>query len=194
MQKRGQIRRFDRERGFGFIRPDREHEDIFFHISSVADDEAKQRIGEGAIVRFDVEASEKGPRAVKLSIEKPPRISAKKFFLVGGLLFALFAFALILHYTVFNLLVSYLLAINLVTFALTGYDKGAAGTTALRVPEFVLHVLSVLGGSIGLMFGMGVFRHKTRKGSFKYALLATLALQLFVIRLCSGYFAAYFRH
>ena len=160
----------------------------------MADDEAKQRIGEGAIVRFDVEASEKGPRAVKLSIEKPPRISAKKFFLVGGLLFALFAFALILHYTVFNLLVSYLLAINLVTFALTGYDKGAAGTTALRVPEFVLHVLSVLGGSIGLMFGMGVFRHKTRKGSFKYALLATLALQLFVIRLCSGYFAAYFRH
>ena len=149
MQKRGQIRRFDRERGFGFIRPDREHEDVFFHISAAVDDTAKQGVAEGAIVRFDVELSEKGPRATALSIEQPPRVNPKKFFLVGGLTFTVFCFVLFLNYTIFNVLVSYLLAINLVTFALTGYDKGAAGTTALRVPEFVLHLLSVLGGSIG---------------------------------------------
>ncbi len=61
----------------------------------------------------------------------------------------------------------WLAVINLVTFAYYGYDKYQAKRGGRRVPEVVLHVFAIVGGSLGAFAAMGMFRHKTIKGSFR---------------------------
>jgi cold shock protein len=55
------------DKGFGFISRDGEEKDLFFHstnLSGVTFDELK----EGAAVTFDIEESEKGPRAKNVKL------------------------------------------------------------------------------------------------------------------------------
>jgi CspA family cold shock protein len=47
----GQIKRLVKDRGFGFIRPDGESEDIFFHISAA--EGIFDSLNEGQTVEFD---------------------------------------------------------------------------------------------------------------------------------------------
>ena len=60
----------------------------------------------------------------------------------------------------------YLLAANLLTFVTYGIDKYKARHKKWRIPEATLLLLAALGGSIGALLAMRVFRHKTlhRKG------------------------------
>ena len=55
---------------------------------------------------------------------------------------------------------------NFLNFLLFGYDKFQAKRGGWRIPEKVLLGLSLLGGGIGGLAGMLVFRHKTRKNYF----------------------------
>ncbi len=78
-------------------------------------------------------------------------------------------------------LLSWLLAISLVTFLTYGYDKSIAGSKRTRVPEAVLLALTLLGGTIGAIAGMLVFRHKTAKRSFQVKLGLVLLVQVLFI-------------
>jgi len=62
---------------------------------------------------------------------------------------------------------SYYLAINVITFFVWGFDKLRAKLQEWRIPENTLYVLIILGGGVGALLGMTVFRHKTRKLKFK---------------------------
>lgn len=65
--------------------------------------------------------------------------------------------------------------LNLVSFAVYGYDKRQAKLGERRVPEKKLWLLILVGGFAGAWAGMSVFRHKTSKGSFLFpAVLCTL--------------------
>lgn len=61
---------------------------------------------------------------------------------------------------------------SVVTFLVFGFDKWRAGRAGDRVSEWTLVLLGALGGWVGGLIGMKVFRHKTIKGTFqlKYAL------------------------
>ena len=72
----------------------------------------------------------------------------------------------------------WLIAINLVTFAVYGADKRRARRGAWRVPEKTLFLLPVLGGSVGALLGMRVFRHKTKHWYFVWGVPAILLAQL----------------
>ena len=72
----------------------------------------------------------------------------------------------------------YLLAVNLVLFALMGIDKRKAIQGKWRIPEKTLFGLALAGGSIGGIAGMQLFRHKTKHASFKLGFPAILAAQL----------------
>ena len=72
----------------------------------------------------------------------------------------------------------YLAAINLVTFLVYGIDKLRAKRGAWRVSEKMLFLLPILGGSVGAIAGMKIFRHKTKHRYFKYGLPLILLLQL----------------
>ena len=72
----------------------------------------------------------------------------------------------------------WLIAINLVTFAVYGIDKRRARRGAWRVPDKTLFLLPLLGGSIGALLGMRVFRHKTKHWYFVWGVPAILLAQL----------------
>ena len=70
------------------------------------------------------------------------------------------------------------------TFTVYGVDKAKARRSAWRVPEKTLFLLPLLGGSVGALLGMLVFRHKTKHWYFVWGipliLLAQIALAVWV--------------
>jgi len=83
-----------------------------------------------------------------------------------------------------TVLLVWLAAINLVTFAVYGIDKAKAKRGTWRVPEKTLFLLPLLGGSLGALLGMRVFHHKTKHWYFVWGipliLLAQLALAVWL--------------
>ena len=72
-----------------------------------------------------------------------------------------------------------LAAVNLLAFAVYGWDKARSKVQgARRVPEKTLFLLAILGGSVGAILGMRVWHHKTRHWYFRYGLPAILLVQL----------------
>jgi uncharacterized membrane protein YsdA (DUF1294 family) len=67
-----------------------------------------------------------------------------------------------------------LLVLNGLAFVMFGLDKWRARSLGRRVPERTLILWAALGGWVGGLIGMNVFRHKTAKSGFKlkYALAA----------------------
>ncbi len=87
---------------------------------------------------------------------------------------------------VITLLTSYLAAVNLIGLALMGIDKRKAKKRAFRIPEATLFIVAIIGGSVGSIAGMYLFRHKTRHRSFVLGmpliLLAQIALVYAVLK------------
>lgn len=71
---------------------------------------------------------------------------------------------------VITYLLWYLAAVNLVTFTVYGVDKAKARRGAWRIPEKTLFLLPLLGGSVGALLGMLVFRHKTKHWYFVWGI------------------------
>lgn len=55
------------EKGFGFITPEGESKDVFFHRNDLVDVDFDS-LSEGNTVTFDKEDSEKGPKAVNVTL------------------------------------------------------------------------------------------------------------------------------
>ena len=72
----------------------------------------------------------------------------------------------------------YLLLINAIGFLLMLSDKRKAIKKRWRIPERTLIGVSVLGGSIGTLIGMHLFRHKTRHLKFSIGIPVILAFQI----------------
>ena len=83
-----------------------------------------------------------------------------------------------------RLLLYYLLAVNLLTFATYGIDKYKARHARWRVREASLLLLAALGGSIGALLGMHLFRHKTQHQKFRYGVPLILLAQAAVAVFC----------
>lgn len=81
----------------------------------------------------------------------------------------------------FDLIVLYAAAVNLAGFFLMGIDKRRAIKRAFRIPEATLFVVALIGGSVGSIVGMHLFRHKTRHWYFLYGMPLIFALQAALI-------------
>ena len=66
-----------------------------------------------------------------------------------------------------DVIISYIVSINVIAFVLYGYDKMISNTDKTRVPEVVLHLVSLVGGSLAALFAQNLFRHKINKYKFK---------------------------
>lgn len=55
------------DKGFGFITPEGEDKDLFFHSNDVVDTEFSD-LNEGDKVTFEKESSDKGPKAVNVTV------------------------------------------------------------------------------------------------------------------------------
>ena len=72
----------------------------------------------------------------------------------------------------------YLLVVNISTVAVYVWDKLSAKQGWQRVPEKILLLLALLGGSVGAMAAMTFFRHKTRHLKFIYGVPLIFVLQI----------------
>lgn len=72
----------------------------------------------------------------------------------------------------------YLLGVNVIAFLLFGIDKKRAIDHSWRIKESTLFLSAIIGGSIGSILGMQMFRHKTKHWYFVFGVPAILILQI----------------
>ena len=75
----------------------------------------------------------------------------------------------------------YLIIINAAGFLLMLADKLKAKRGAWRIPEATLLGAAVLGGSVGALAGMYLFRHKTRHIKFTLGIPLILVAQVVLV-------------
>lgn len=76
-----------------------------------------------------------------------------------------------------GLILYYLLAVNVLTFIVYGFDKRKARRKRWRIPEATLLGLAVIGGSVGAWIAMRLFHHKTLHNKFRYGIPVIFLLQ-----------------
>ena len=81
----------------------------------------------------------------------------------------------------FQILIDYWIVINIVAFVVYGIDKRKAVKHRWRIPEVVLFALAFVGGALGALAGMYVFRHKTRKWYFAWGIPLILFVQVVLL-------------
>lgn len=72
----------------------------------------------------------------------------------------------------------YLVIINFLGFIIMGIDKLKAKRGSRRVPENTLFMFTILGGGVGTILGMYIFRHKTKKKKFTVGMPIILILEI----------------
>ncbi len=80
-----------------------------------------------------------------------------------------------------QVIVIYLLVANLLGFLSMGIDKKRAKNHEWRISEAMLFFFAIIGGSIGSILGMKLFRHKTKHWYFVWGMPAILILQIALI-------------
>lgn len=80
--------------------------------------------------------------------------------------------------TVLQIIICYLVIMNVIGFLFMGLDKWKARKRAWRIPEATLLLIAALGGAVGSMIGMHLFHHKTRHWYFLYGIPAMLVVHI----------------
>ena len=80
-----------------------------------------------------------------------------------------------------NIILGYLLAVNIATFFLYGIDKYKARKGRWRISEATLLTMAAIGGSIGAWAGMRLWHHKTMHKKFKYGIPLIIIMQIALV-------------
>ena len=78
----------------------------------------------------------------------------------------------------YNVLFCYFVFINILALLLCLYDKYAAKRRLWRISEAALLIVSLLGGSIIMLFTMHIIRHKTKHKKFMLGIPLIIILQV----------------
>ena len=179
---RGRITSWKLERGFGFIKPSDPGEDVFVHVSSLAN--GRRTPIENEIVTYTIKVDSQGrPQAHDVhflsdwySVSPPFGIAASFLLVLTGLvLFGTLPFAVLALYSI----------ASLIAFLAYARDKAAAQQHRRRTAENTLHLLALCGGWPGALIAQHVFRHKTRKRSFILSFWGTVAINCGTLAMAS---------
>jgi uncharacterized membrane protein YsdA (DUF1294 family)/cold shock CspA family protein len=182
VERRGVVVSFDPDRGFGFIRASGMPDDVFVHVSEIVGDPESagdRLLRPGQRVRFVVEGSERGPRAVRVVPGKAglPPSAASALFVLGVLIPSSGG----LHWAGLPWPISWFLVITVGTFAIWAWDKHRATRGLRRIPETALLGLAGIGGTLGALLGIGLLGHKRRKPRLLIALGGIATAQLILL-------------
>jgi uncharacterized membrane protein YsdA (DUF1294 family) len=86
----------------------------------------------------------------------------------------------------FKIIIIYAVIINIIGFFSMLIDKRRAIKNKWRIPEKTLFLIAIIGGSVGSIAGMRLFRHKTKHWYFAYGMPAILLIQIVIISLLLG--------
>lgn len=77
-----------------------------------------------------------------------------------------------------ELIAFYFLIINIIAFIIMYVDKVKAIKHEWRISENTLMTIAAIGGSVGALLAMNIFRHKTKHPKFYLGIPALLIIQL----------------
>ena len=80
-----------------------------------------------------------------------------------------------------NIILYYLLAVNIATFLLYGVDKYKAKKNKWRISEATLLTMAAIGGSIGDWICMRLWHHKKMHKKSKYGIPFIITLQIALV-------------
>ncbi len=83
--------------------------------------------------------------------------------------------------TIEQLILIYLIAINVVTFFAYYIDKWKAKRSKWRISEATLLGMAVIGSSIGAWLGMRVWHHKTMHKKFQFGIPLIIVVQIALV-------------
>lgn len=176
MRFEGNLKSWNDERGFGFIKPRLGGQDIFVHIKSIERGSRRPEIG--LPVSFEVALNPDGKkRATRVQIIHPSRTVRRKrdpsaaswgtatFFAIPLFLVVFVVTALVWRVPAWVAGV-YCIA-SVACFIAYAADKSAAIAGRWRIPEGTLIFLGLVGGWPGAIIAQQVLRHKSIKAEFR---------------------------
>ena len=83
-------------------------------------------------------------------------------------------------FTIKNIII-YFVIINILGFLIMYIDKQKAKKGKWRIPEKTLFIITALGGGIGTIAGMYLFRHKTQKLKFVLGFPTILISEIIIV-------------
>ncbi|MFT4569858.1 MAG: uncharacterized membrane protein YsdA (DUF1294 family)/cold shock CspA family protein [Hyphomicrobiaceae bacterium] len=173
--KKGTIRKWNDDRGFGFIQPDGGGPDVFAHISAFEISDGR-RPNESEPVLYTIDENARRPRAttVRSAARQRPKPSyfATAFALVAIAVFLAWIWGIVPFGPIFG---AYL-GMSILTYAFYYVDKRRAETNRWRITETSLHVMEALGGWPGALVAQLALRHKTQKPDYQRVYWAIVAV------------------
>lgn len=82
---------------------------------------------------------------------------------------------------IYEIIVSYIIVVNILGLIMMGLDKFKAKTDSWRISERRLFLIALIGGSIGAIAGIYLFRHKTKHFYFLIGMPLILFLQYYIL-------------
>lgn len=104
----------------------------------------------------------------------------------GLMLWLVFAVLIVIaseYFTQIPLFVSSLVALNVSVYLVMMIDKFQATQSSRRLSERSLFIMTLLGGSIGMVSAMYSLHHKNRKTSFQMVVWGVVLIQLIILYL-----------
>ncbi|WP_394229541.1 DUF1294 domain-containing protein [Shewanella colwelliana] len=176
---KGAITDWNKDKGFGFVRPLGGTDALFVHISSFGIKSAPPLSGQ--VVYFTPSKDKQGRRCATIvdkhgtPLSKKTRPSSTSAIPLTFRLIIVTTFfvGLISSYLMQSLPVDalyYFLVLSLTAFTTFAIDKRAAQLNRRRISERSLQILSLLGGWPGALLAQQTLRHKSQKRSFRIGL------------------------
>ena len=81
----------------------------------------------------------------------------------------------------YKIIIAYLIIINIAGIMSMYIDKKSAIKKKWRIPEKTLFLFAILGGSVGSIAGMHLFRHKTKHWYFVIGMPFILIIQIVLL-------------
>lgn len=193
----GTLTSWNDDRGFGFISPDGDTGSVgrsstFVHITEFAAPLTRRpRVGDA--LTFELGRSVEGKRQATIvqiagapttaKQRQPASRRQSKSRSADYLPITAFAIGYLVVNAIWPLpiwVAAIYLAASILTFVAYARDKSAATAGRWRIPESTLLLLGFLGGWPGAIVAQQVFRHKTRKASFRRAFWASVVANILV--------------
>ena len=197
-KQQGHIKKWQDDKGFGFIEMDNS-ESVFFHIHEF---KARRRPEVGEQVVFTLGRDNQGrlqakdvqelqfvqqkmaqknqqirQRNAKRSAQADFEAGQKKRLFLG---IAFYGVLILLVATdkLSWLIVAWYVVLGVITYTMYAKDKAAAQSGNWRTPESTLHLMSALGGWVGAMVAQTYLRHKSQKPEFRIIYYLTVVINM----------------
>ncbi|MCK7546653.1 DUF1294 domain-containing protein [Marinobacter koreensis] len=171
MNQKGTLATWNDAKGFGFITPEGGGERVFAHISGYT---GRGRPVASRKVTYSLTKDSQGrPRAGQFQYVGAAKVGASvapgfwSTAVVVLVFFTILAGLFQQGYMPVSIPAAYV-GVSVVLFVMYWIDKRAAQRGAQRIAENTLHLFEVCCGWPGALLAQQAFRHKTRKGSYRF--------------------------